>query len=567
MVNFFIYIIFYLLILYSLIGYGNIFSNIFIQKKNYISLGYVGIYGIFTFIFFSYLISFFIPHNFYVNSLFVFIGFSLFIYYFLTKKIKITKTENLLLLSIALLLIIFTLGFKTHDDFNYYHFPYTYYLTQQKIIIGIGELNHGFRTPSSIFYFNSMFYLPLIKYYSLNFGALYIWTFANIILLKKIYTLFVNQKLKFNINYETYLSLLVFIFINIFFYRVSEHGTDRSAQILIFILFIELLCLFNLKYDKKIIYNILILTTLIISLKAFYILYLVIFFPIIIFLYNKKKENLIKIFKIITFNKVFIISAIFCLLIFSVYFLNTGCVIYPLAFTCFDNLIWSISKLEVNQMNNWYELWSKAGANPNFRVENPDFYITSFNWVGNWLDNYFFNKVSDFLFGIIFLMLIIFISIFYKKNTKKIEVNRDFKSILLILFLLFIEWFYNHPALRYGGYSLIALIFFIPFSIYIEKLNISYSYFKSLSICLIIITLLVFVTRNMNRINFEIKKYNYKPFLYTFYDIDKSAYRIHYKLNNKIKNFNNCEKKLIECDLEESSNLSKFSGLYVINNK
>ena len=26
--------------------------------------------------------------------------------------------------------------FKSHDDFGYYHFPYTYYLTEQKIIIG-----------------------------------------------------------------------------------------------------------------------------------------------------------------------------------------------------------------------------------------------------------------------------------------------------------------------------------------------------------------------------------------------------------------------------------------------
>ena len=26
-------------------------------------------------------------------------------------------------------------------------------------------------------------------------------------------------------------------------------------------------------------------------------------------------------------------------------------------------------------MNNWYEQWSKAGANPNFRVENPEVYI------------------------------------------------------------------------------------------------------------------------------------------------------------------------------------------------
>ena len=48
-------------------------------------------------------------------------------------------------------------------------------------------------------------------------------------------------------------------------------------------------------------------------------------------------------------------------------------------------------------MNNWYEQWSKAGAGPNFRVENASEYIKYFNWVSNWMDMYFFNKVSDFV--------------------------------------------------------------------------------------------------------------------------------------------------------------------------
>ena len=38
----------------------------------------------------------------------------------------------------------------------------------------------------------------------------------------------------------------------------------------------------------------------------------------------------------------------------------------------------------------------KGGATPNFRVDNPEAYIQKFNWLGNWIDVYFFNKVSDF---------------------------------------------------------------------------------------------------------------------------------------------------------------------------
>ena len=63
--------------------------------------------------------------------------------------------------------------YKTHDDFPYYHFPYTYYLTQSDIHIGVGNFGHGFRTSSSIFYLNSLFYYyRKYKYLldSLNFG-------------------------------------------------------------------------------------------------------------------------------------------------------------------------------------------------------------------------------------------------------------------------------------------------------------------------------------------------------------------------------------------------------------
>ena len=71
--------------------------------------------------------------------------------------------------------------------------------------------------------------------------------------------------------------------------------------------------------------------------------------------------------------------------------LNTGCALYPVHFTCLNNLLWTIDNQEVLMMNNWYEQWSKAGATPNFRIEDPENYIKGFNWVTNWINVYFFN--------------------------------------------------------------------------------------------------------------------------------------------------------------------------------
>ena len=88
--------------------------------------------------------------------------------------------------------------------------------------------------------------------------------------------------------------------------------------------------------------------------------------------------------------------------------------------TCFENVVWAFDVEHVNIMNNWYEQWSKAGAGPNFRVEDPLKYISLFNWVPNWFEIYFFNKVSDFLAGLFLIILIIYIT-FYPSPKKSEE--------------------------------------------------------------------------------------------------------------------------------------------------
>ena len=90
-----------------------------------------------------------------------------------------------------------------------------------------------------------------------------------------------------------------------------------------------------------------------------------------------------------------------------VYFINTGCLVYPAKFTCFDNLSWSFNLSELDRMSLHYENWSKAGKTPNFSVENPFEHVKYFNWVPNWIEMYFFTKVSDFIFGLLFVMLLL----------------------------------------------------------------------------------------------------------------------------------------------------------------
>ena len=181
----------YLIILFSIIGFGYISSKLLSLR---LSLGELGLSGILLMTILSYITNFFVSHGFIHNSIFLVIGLSAF---FLMFKKKLFRKKIKLILFIASVLFIGILMHKTHDDFFYYHFPYTISLIEFKKIFGIGNLEHGFRTPSSIFYFNSLFYLPTLEKSLINSGAIYFLIFSNIFFIQKIFNQLKNKKCDF----------------------------------------------------------------------------------------------------------------------------------------------------------------------------------------------------------------------------------------------------------------------------------------------------------------------------------------------------------------------------------
>ena len=516
---------YYWLIIFSIIGYGLLFNKIFLRSESR-NLGFIGIYGIFSLLLISYISSFFLPHTQIFNLVVLLLGL---INFFINKVIFDKELKKLIF--IFGFLIIFIFISKNHDDFSYYHFPYTHLLTEYSGIIGLGNFTHGFKTSSSIFYLSSLWNLPFIEYYLFHISPVFFLGFSNLILFNKIEKFLKNN----DTNYILYLSIFCIIFINIFFYRLAEHGSDRSAMILIIILIIELLDLNNKTkniLDESLSLKLLILITLIISLKNFYILYLILLLPILIGFINKKYSLLFFIK-----NKVTYLCLTFILILFTVSFFNTGCVIYPVKILCFEKYSWAIPLSEVDLLNNWYQQWAKGGASPEHRVENPILYIQNFNWVKNWFEVYFFNKVSDYLLGLLFLSLIIFLT-FYSKKIKKIS-KPKFTFIYIILVFLTCEWFYFHPALRYGGYHLIALLIFIPLSIFLSKYVQNINLFKKKFYILIILTIFIFFMRNTNRLVNEYEQYNYNILDNSYYSSESQNFAIF----NRIKNINQCKVK------------------------
>ena len=84
-----------------------------------------------------------------------------------------------------------------------------------------------------------------------------------------------------------------------------------------------------------------------------------------------------------------------------------------------EDFPWSLQISEVERLKLHYENWSKAGAGAGYSNKNPQKYVQSFNWINNWIDKYFFNKVFDFLLGLMLLTLIFIFS--FIRTKKKIK--------------------------------------------------------------------------------------------------------------------------------------------------
>lgn len=556
-----IYFFYLILFLFSTIGYGHLFSKIFYKDFNKLNIGYQGLFGFFFLSIISIFSSFFISHNFYFNSVLHAIG--LLGFYVLIFKFK--RSDELKKLS--LLFLILLLGayvFKNHDDFPYYHLTYSLYLTENNFIVGTGNFSHGFRTFSSLFYYHSILFMPKINYFLFHIGPFYILLFVNYIFLSEI---ILNQK-KINVNLVYFFTLLALIFINVAFYRIGEHGTDRSAQIillLIFVIFIQLIYFqnFNENNDSKILL-LLVLIFFASSMKVIYYLYLILI-PLILFKNNFLKKNFLK-------NNFFIISflSLSIFLNLSINYLNTGCFLYPAVKTCLFTQEWSLPLKEVERMALHYEWWSKAGGGPGYSSEvPPEIYVQNFNWLNDWIDRHFFNKVSDTLTGIIFICLISYFSFIYFVRIKKKSFKiKNYSIIYIISFLFLLEWFLNHPSMRYGGYVLLAIPFFIITSTFLESFNFDKRKLRNTTLTLIIISLVIFNFRNIQRIEKESKVYGFNFFSSPYFFVEKvnseiilekDDFIIYSTMDNKM-----CWASKTPCSNNKNLKLEKFLWMNMI---
>ena len=561
MIDHLIFLFYIYFFLFSSIGYGIKFSNLISKNLVNLNLGWYGIIGFFLISLLSVFTSFFVSHNFLHNFILHIVGFIFFCSSLLKKK---NYYEFKFLLYLSLFLIIGAFVFKNHDDFSYYHLTYALNLSENSFIVGTGNFSHGFRTFSSLFYYHSTLFFPFIDYHLFHIGPFYILFFFNFIIVKR---LIGNLNSK-NHDITFYFSLLSLIFVNIVFYRIGEHGTDRSSQILLFLLFLLLLKISFIKKNNEILtplFLILILVTLSSSIKAIYYLYFII--PLIIFLKKKLFYELLEKRNFVFFLIIFLSIGLNLI----TYYLNTGCFLYPAEKTCFIETAWSIPKDEVKLMSIHYEWWAKAGGGPGYvhALEKHE-YIKNFIWLENWIERHFFNKVSDTLFGTVFLCFVIIISFCYSSKKKLKIFKNDNRFIYFLILFFLIEWFMNHPSMRYGGFVLIGLPLIIFSASLITKFNIPKKKVLNLTVFFVILSILIFNLRNVVRINKEIDVYGYKPLTSPFFYVENVESKIiaedrDLMIYSPIKN--SCWGSKTPCSYHTNLKISNFLWMKMVSRK
>ena len=431
----------------------------------------------FIFISFIALVSnFFISLNQYYNSLIYLIILLLGIFFFKKDLLKLQILKFILIISIITSsLIIFSNVYR--PDAYLYHLPYISILNNSEIIIGLNNTHFRYGLVSILQYVSA------INFNFLTFEKGILIPVASIVstLIYYFYMTLIEATKSKKISYDVLFSLSILIYIIYKIIRYSEFGNDALPALLTFYLISKIL---DKKFLKDNFYIICLLSIFIFLNKTTMIIILLI--PLIIFFQYKKYKEFINIF--------FSIPILFLLLWFFKNFLITGCIIYPLHYTCFDTKWTNIEKTKKISIE--AESWSKAWPQNKKDLSFEDF-NKNFSWFDAWLEKHFIYIIKII---VPFLGLLILISIISSARFKKIDLNNNEIFIpLIVMFLGSIIFFLKFPLYRYG-YGYLISFFSLLFCFFNFNKSDKKKLFSILNI-LLIIAPIIFFTKQLIRIS------------------------------------------------------------------
>ena len=495
------------------------FGIYFYRESNLRSYSLQLIFGLIVISFFALTLNFFFPLNRFYSSILLLLSLII-----LISNKKYFLKKNFLLFCLFSTFIIFLLITNSNSyrpDAGLYHLPYINMLNEEKIILGSSNIHFRFGHTSIVQYLSAIMNNFINGTNGIVFPSALIASAVIINFISNLLNYIKNKNLSFHFFFL--LSLLVFIVYKM--NRYSEYGNDAPAHFLMFLLVSEVIKNFkNLQLSQ--ISNYFLLAIFVIMNKV--ILITSVLFPLLIFLKNFNIKNLI------SKKNSFII--IFLILWSIKNIMVSGCFLYPIKFTCVENLVWTdINNTERVSIEN--EAWAKGW--PDFRESESDVKQNDYNsnliWINTWLNNHFLKILEILLPYVVFLTLILLV---FRGKSKSFENKGFIRNLTIICLVGILIWFYKVPAFRYG-YSNIIIFISIIFA-FVGHKSFKKNYYNKFKY-LILILFAIFSFKNLERIIFDDKYYfNYPwPKFYSYDEhnkIKKNEYRV---INNKKIYFSN----------------------------
>ena len=466
------------------------------------------LFGFVLIAFISLFINFFSPLSLYVNNIFFLVLFfvALKFGFFNQKKIFLIK-KCIYVSSLAYILFIYS-NVNTPDALLY-HLPYSKLINEHKIIIGASNIHFRFGHISIFQYISSFFNNSLFgKNGVLLPAALLVSSF-----LLYCFDSFKNDFKKNSSRIKSYFIFLILIISLYSFSRYSGYGNDAQAHIYYFLTIIYLFEFFLIKKNFLNFKKISVLIIFLFLLKPFFIICTLLL--ILIFFTYKKKYLIFR-------SKFFLFICSFFFLWLLKTFLTTGCLIYPLKFTCNTDAAWHNNNVKNVSIEG--EAWAKGWPQNTNKDLNQEKFIKNFNWINSWT-NVHFKIIIKKLIPIIIFIFLNYIFFYFTKCLKKNYQNKNsFYCTLFLINLMFVFiWFLKIPLYRQGLSFIYILIFFICYFIFIKDINIKkIKKFYNFFMVFILFSFGIFITKNVIKISNNFNQ-SIAPAIYVTSKINESV--------------------------------------------
>lgn len=463
------------------------------NKTNTYSYSRSIIFGIIIISFISILLNFFFPLNIFINTLLPILSCLLII-----KNKK--KFINLNFLKFVILqgLIITILILESNvyrPDAGLYHLPFIGILNSEKIIFGLTNLHSRYALISVQQYFSAVNNNFIFQ----NNGIVFAQALIAIAVIFNFFSLLNSYIKKKEYNFHFFYLFFIIIYIAYKMNRYSEYGNDAPAHFLVFFLISEILLIKN-KFNQNEYINHLILSLFIILNK------LTLIFIVFINIINLNKVN----FKSLLTDKKFFFCNIFLVIWITKNLISSGCIFYPIKFTCYEKLSW-VNIEHIQKVSDSAEAWTKGWSNKKSDVDlSQNEFNKNFNWIKPWSDVHLKLIIKILLPYLIFCSLLIITFKIKYKNKISFKLPREYLYYFLILIVCSAIWFLKSPLYRYGYSFLICTIAF-TLAYFCCKIDFKNENKIKLFNLVLILSLTVFIGKNIMRIYKTDNNYNNYP--------------------------------------------------------